>query len=240
MNHPIIAVVSRMVQEGDAEQAERALVALADDEGDLVLSGVIETMPPRDLVAILREHDASHPSIVGELVTPASFLGALAMEAKYNDRTHEALRGMINMVLFREDAPDPFIEALGDSEHGILALADYFSQYHEELEWFFQHGTLTFMESDSLELPEDDSDLEESEMGSAFRQPTDDFHDIKDCDWRELAWRLRCEHYGIFTELLKTLRGRARSAAGNDDVAEDDVDKILKGMGGNGKEESFL
>ncbi len=239
MKHPIIAVVSRMVQEGDPQEAERALVALADEEGDLILSEVIETMPPRDLVAILREHDASHPSIVGELVTPASFIRALAMEAKYNDRTHEALRGMINMVLFREDEPDPFIEAMGDSEHGILAFADYFSEYHEELEWFFQHGTLTFLECDPVDLPEDDSDLEESEMGSAFRQPTDSFQDIQDQDWRELAWRLRCEHYGVFTELLKTLRGRARSAAGHVAQADDEIDKLLKG-GKDDKEESFL
>ena len=237
MNHPIIAIVSRMVQEGDAQLAERALVAVADEEGDLVLSEVIEAMPARDLVAILREHDASHPSIIGVLVTPASFVKALAMEAKYNDRTHEALRGMINMVLFRDDEPDPFIEAMGDSEHGILALADYFSEYHEELELFFQNGTFNFLDCDPVELPKNDNDLEESEMGSSYRQPTDSLQDIQDQDWRELAWRLRCEHYSVFTELLKTLRGRARSAAGK--LEQTEADKPVK-TANDDKEESFL
>ena len=239
MNHPVIALISRMVQEGDPTKAESALVAVADEEGDFALMQVLEAMPARDLVAILREHDASHPSIAGELVTPASFVKVLAMEAKYTDVTHEALRGMMNMVIFRGDEPDAFLEAMGNSEHGILAFADYFSDYHDEVESFFQHGSFDFLDSDPIELSADDSDLEESEMGSEYRQPSDSLQEIRDQDWRELAWRLRCEHYGVFTEVLKTLRGRARSEAARLDGLGDGKGKPRKASGGD-KEESFL
>ena len=213
MKHPIIASVARMIRDGDAREAETALVAVADKEGDLVLAQVIAAMPPRDLVAILREHDSSRSSVVGELITPERFVAAVAMEAKYNDPTHDALRGMINMVIFREDDPDSFIEALGRSEAGLLALVDYFSDRHEELESFFQHGTFSHLDEAPAEVPEDDRDLADAEMGSSFRQPKDNLDEVQDRDWRELAWRLRCEHYETFAELLRIMRARARRAA---------------------------
>ena len=76
MKHPVIASVARMIRDGDAQEAATALVAVADKEGDLVLAQVIEAMPPRDLVAILREHDSSRSSVVGELITPERMIGA--------------------------------------------------------------------------------------------------------------------------------------------------------------------
>ena len=44
MKHPVIASVARMIRDGDAQEAETALVAVADKEGDLVL------MHPPDVV----------------------------------------------------------------------------------------------------------------------------------------------------------------------------------------------
>ena len=45
-------------------------------------------------------------------------------------------------------------------------------------------------------------------MGSSFRQPKDNLEEVQDRDWRELAWRLRCEHYETFAELLRIMRAR--------------------------------
>ena len=58
-----------------------------------------------------------------------------------------------------------------------------------------------------------DRDLGDAEMGSSFRQPKDNLEEVQDRDWRELAWRLRCEHYETFAELLRIMRARARRAA---------------------------
>jgi hypothetical protein len=60
---------------------------------------------------------------------------------------------------------------------------------------------------------------------------------VQDQDWRELSWRLRCEHYEIFREVLEVLRMRhqrslevpvalpksAQAQALDDDDDEDDV-----------------
>ena len=94
-----------------------------------------------------------------------------------------------------------------------MALVDYFSDRHEELESFFQHGTFSHIDEEPAVVPEDDRDLGDAEMGSSFRQPKDNLEEVQDRDWRELAWRLRCEHYETFAELLRIMRARARRAA---------------------------
>ena len=114
MSHPIVRAVSGLVYEGDIDGAERALAVLADQEGDRALAKVIEEMPPRDVVAILREHDASRPTVMAELISPQQFVAAVSLERDYRERRHESLRGMINAVVFAdEDRTDEFIEALG-------------------------------------------------------------------------------------------------------------------------------
>jgi hypothetical protein len=202
-----------MIQDGDARKAETALATFADTQGDLVLSSVIASMPSTDLVAILREHDGSRSSIVGELITPEHFVSVVAMESKYNDKTHDALRGMINMVVYRDQDPDPFIDALGHTDSGLLALVDYFSDRHSELESFFQFGSFGLFADESVEIPDDDTDLVESEMGSDLRQPKVGLPEVQDGDWRELAWHLRCKHYETFSDILRILRARIRQAS---------------------------
>jgi hypothetical protein len=212
MKHPVIAKVSQFVRGGDAREAETALVAVADTDGDLVLSSVIESMPPADIVAILREHDGSRASIIGQLITPEAFLKAVALEARYNDKTHDALRGMINMVIYREDDPDQFIEVLGESEAGMFALVDYFEGRHEDLEKLFQHGTLSSASQPIITIPENDADLTDTGSEKGFATPSDELHEVQDQDWKELAWRLRSDHFVLFSEILRVLRGRARAA----------------------------
>jgi len=240
VTHPIVKTVSGMVYEGDIASAERALAVLADAEGDFALAKVIDEMPPRDVVAILREHDSSKLSIVAELISPAQFVAAVAFERDYRDKHHEALRGMVNAVVFADESrTDDFIEALGTSETGLESLVDYFVDRHEEVERFFRVGSFDGADWDDVEgIPAHDGDLDQGELDDTTRRDVVALREVQDGDWRELAWRLRCEHYEIFRDLLQMLRQRHRRAiaepppkpavpAGGAAPADDDEDDVL-------------
>jgi hypothetical protein len=77
-----VKTVSGMVYEGDIANAERALMTVADQEGDRALALVIEEMPAKRPAAILREHDAARGSIIGELISPKQFLAAVSLERR--------------------------------------------------------------------------------------------------------------------------------------------------------------
>jgi hypothetical protein len=215
VTHPIVTTVSSMVYEGDIESAERALAVIADQEGDRALARIIEEMPARDVVAILREHDASRMSIVGELIAPEQFAAAVALERNYGERNHERLKGMINAVLFAdEDRTDDFIVALGASEDGLNALCDYFGDRHEEIERFFLNGSFNPHEGDEVdEIPKTNLDLQLGELDDDRRADVVALREVQDHDWHELAWRLRCEHYEIFRDMMEMLRARHHKAA---------------------------
>ena len=119
-NHlALIEKTQSLIAAGDIVGAEAALVALADDEGDAALMVVLEQLPPKDVLAVIREYDNSKESVVGLLVTPAQFARAVVIEKLYKDLTRTHLRGMVNAVIFREDAdPVEFLTAIGDLEGG--------------------------------------------------------------------------------------------------------------------------
>jgi hypothetical protein len=80
---------------------------LADTEGDGALMVVLEQLPPKDILAVIREYDNSKESIVNLLVTPISmFARAVVIEKQYKDLSRTHLRGMMNAVIFRDGA-DP-------------------------------------------------------------------------------------------------------------------------------------
>jgi hypothetical protein len=215
VTHPIVTTVSGLVYEGDIDSAERALAVLADQEGDFALARVIEEMPPRDVVAILREHDSSKLSIVGELISPKAFVAAVALERDYRDRNHDALRGMVNAVVFADESrTDAFIEALGASEDGLNALVDYCSDRHEEIERFFRNGSFSQQEGDEIDgIPTSNGDLQVGELDETTGRDVVQLREVQDHDWRELVWRLRCEHYDVFRDMLEMLRARHHKAA---------------------------
>lgn len=238
MTHPIVKTVSGLVYEGDIDSAERALAVIADQEGDRALARIIEEMPPRDLVAILREHDASRMSIVGELISPAQFAAAVALERAYNEKNHDRLRGMVNAVVFAdEDRSDDYIVALGAGESGLNALCDYFSDRHEELERFFRNGTFNPHEGEEVDgIPVSNLDLQLGELDEDSARDVVPLREVQDHDWHELTWRLRCDHYEVFRDMMEMLRARHHRAAamppppkpkplglGLDDDDEDDV-----------------
>ena len=102
--HPTVIKTAELVLAGDLEGAERALANFADQEGDTALIALLDQVAPKDLLAMLREYDGARQSILNLVVTPKQFADAVVLETLYGEYSHARLRGMINAVLYREDA----------------------------------------------------------------------------------------------------------------------------------------
>lgn len=235
MNHlALIAKTQTLIAAGDIVGAESALVELADTEGDAALMVVLDLLPPKDILAVIREYDNSKESVVNLLVTPEQFARAVVIEKQYKDLTRTHLRGMVNSVIFREDAdPLAFLTAIGDLEGGSEALADYFTEKWSRVESFARTGTFDAME-DTGEL------MSKSALqATAYARPNLEQDEIADHDWMELAWLLRYQCPDLFIEMLSVLRAKARAhdlgEGEEDDDAEEDDGKVETGDTDRGK-----
>lgn len=205
MTHSVIIQATSLIQSGDIVRAEALLTALVETEGDTALVEVLDEMPSKDLLAVIREYDASKQSLLNLLITPEQFARAVVLDRLYGDESHEHLRGMINSVLFREDAnTSDFINAIAELEYGYEALADYLSDRADEIV-----GTLNALETEEFSRAE-----------------------ISDHDWKELTWLLRHEHPDIYDVVYAILKARiqerssaeAELAHGEDEVAKTETD----------------
>lgn len=221
MNHlALIQKTQTLIAAGDIVGAESALVELADAEGDRALMVVLEQLPPKDILAVIREYDNSKESVVNLLVTPEQFARAVVIEKQYKDLTRTHLRGMMNAIIFREDAdPLEFLTAIGDLEGGSEALADYFTEKWDRVEAFAYHGTFE-ASRDTGEL------ISRAELQErAYERPRVELDDVADHDWMEMAWLLRYQIPDLFIEMLTVLRAKARAHdAGLEDDAEDEME----------------
>lgn len=189
MSNALIIKAAALIGAGDIEGAEFALVSLVDTEGDNALVAVLDELPPKDLLAVIREYDSSKESVINLLVTPEQFARAVVMEKHYGDRTHRHLRGMINSVLFRDDAePGEFIEAIAEIDGGTETLIDYLSEHDEAVVHFGAFGTF------NPHHTEDGDEIEKSEAS--------------DRDWKELTWLLKHDHPRAFDNILPELKRR--------------------------------
>ena len=178
MTKALITQATSLIQSGDIVRAEALLTALVETEGDHALVEVLDDMPSKDLLAVIREYDSSKQSILNLLVTPDQFARAVVLDRLYGERSHEHLRGMINAVIFREDADaNEFIEAIAELEFGYEAFADYLSDRAEEIV-----GTSNALDTDDISRSE-----------------------ISDHDWKEMTWLLRHEHADIYANVLVLL-----------------------------------
>lgn len=220
----LIAQTQSLIAAGDIVGAESALVALADAEGDQALMVVMEQLPPKDILAVIREYDSSKESIMNLLVTPEMFARAVVLEKQYKDLTHTHLRGMVNAVIFREEAdPIEFMDALGNMEGGVDALADYFAEKWGRIESFARCGSFDTAEDDGQMLSR--ADLQ----ASAHGRPVVEQDEVADQDWMELAWILRYQCPDLFIEMLLVLRARAQAfmrGQVEDDEPEEDDGKV--------------
>ena len=220
----LIEKTQSLIAAGDIVAAEAALVELADAEGDRALMVVLEQLPPKDILAVIREYDNSRESVVNLLVTPEQFARAVVIEKQYKDLTRTHLRGMVNAIVFREDAdPVAFLNAIGDLEGGADALADYFTEKWSRVEAFARSGT--------FDASEDDGDLlsESALLANAYVKPRVDEDEVADRDWMQLAWLLRHDCPDLFVEMLLVLRAKVRAfdaAQGDSTDADEDDGKV--------------
>jgi hypothetical protein len=220
----LIAKTQSLIASGDIVAAEAALVELADAEGDHALMVVLEQLPPKDILAVIREYDNSKESVINLLVTPAMFARAVVIEKQYKDLSRTHLRGMMNSVIFREDGdPVEFLTAIGELEGGSEALADYFTEKWSRIEAFARSGTFDAVEDDGEILSET------ALLASAYVKPRVEEDEVADQDWMQLAWLLRHECPDLFIEMLLVLRAKARAhdlGLGEEDEAEEDDDRV--------------
>ncbi len=228
MNHlALITKTQTLIAAGDIVGAESALVELADAEGDSALMVVLEQLPAKDILAVIREYDNSKESVINLLVSPQQFARAVVIEKQYKDLTRTHLRGMVNAIIFREDAePLEFLNAIGDLEGGSEALADYFSDQWSRVEAFARTGTFEAMEDHGEMLSQT------ALLASAYARPLLSQDEVADRDWMQLAWILRYECPDLFIEMLMVLRAKASAHdAGllEDEDAEEDDGKVETG-----------
>ena len=220
----LIAKTQSLIASGDIVAAEAALVELADTEGDQALMVVLEQLPPKDILAVIREYDNSKESVINLLVSPEQFARAVVIEKQYKDLTRTHLRGMMNATIFREDADTvEFLTAIGDLEGGAEALADYFSEKWSRVDAFARTGT--------FETVEDDGDIlsESALLGSAYIKPRVEEDEVADQDWMQLAWILRHKLPDLFIEMLLVLRAKARAhdlGLSEEEGSGEDDDKV--------------
>ena len=234
MNHlALIEKAQSLIAAGDIVAAESALVELADTEGDRALMVVLEQLPAKDILAVIREYDNSKESIINLMVTPEQFARAVVIEKQYKDLTRTHLRGMVNSIIFRPDADTlTFLEAIGNLEGGSEALADYFSEKWSRIEAFARCGTFDTVEDDGEMLSET------ALYASAHAKPRLEQDEVADQDWMELAWLLRYECPDLFIEMLLVLRAKVRAFdAGQGEEEDDDEDdgKVETGDTDRGK-----
>ncbi len=234
MNHlALIEKTQTLIAAGDIVGAESALVELADTEGDSALMVVLDLLPPKDILAVIREYDNSKESVINLLVTPAQFARAVVIEKLYKDLTRTHLRGMVNSIIFREDAdPLEFLNAIGDLDGGSEALADYFSEKWSRVEAFARSGTFDAVEDHGEMLSQT------ALLASAYAKPRVEQDEIADRDWMQLAWVLRYECPDLFIEMLMVLRAKVSAhdaGVAEEEAAEEDDGKVETGDTDRGK-----
>lgn len=202
MTHLVVVEATNLIQSGDIVRAEAVLTALVETEGDNALIEVLDDIPSKDLLAVIREYDSSKQSLLNLLITPEQFARVVVLERLYKDMSHEQLRGMMNSVIFREDADaSEFIEAIAELEFGYETFADYLSDRAEEI------VGETFAALDT-------EDISRSE--------------ISDHDWKELTWLLRHEHSDIYNIVLVLLKAKLQERIIPEVVLTGEDDEVIE------------
>jgi hypothetical protein len=157
----------------------------------------------------------------------------VVIEKQYKDLTRTHLRGMVNSIIFRDDAdPLAFLTAIGDLEGGSDALADYFSEKWSRVEAFARGGSFDAMDDHGEMLSQDEL------LAKAYEKPKLEQDEVADQDWMQMTWLLRYELPDLFIEMLLVLRAKASAfdaGFGDDEALDDDDGKVETGDTDRGK-----
>jgi len=249
--HPVVLKSSQLILAGDIAGAERALVAIADQEGDHALVSILDDMPPKDLLAVMREFDSSKESVVNMVVTPEQFARAIVLEKKYGDRTGERLRAMMNAVIHRDShTVCEYLEEIAETDGGSGTLADYFADRFDEVFSFASTGNFRpQFDPDSVAKTHNTwlmEKIEEIDHGLGFgnsienSRPLLSRSEIADGDWMETAWVLRYELPDAFEEVMLTLRDRVQKLLDQTDDSPAALARNASGEAADDEEESAI
>ncbi|MEB0138597.1 MULTISPECIES: hypothetical protein [unclassified Undibacterium] len=225
---PALIEAQSLIQAGDIAAAESALANIAETEGDKALVAALDSFPPKDLLAIIREYDASKESLVNLVVTPEQFAQAVVLERRYGDQTHEQLRGMVNSVIFRDGAdPAEFLYEIAEVEGGYDALVDYLLDRTQMVEHFYRYATFDLYEygdGAKTEALEDDLMTIGRDRNEESGPPSD-MANLEDRDWMQVTYILRYELPEIFREVLMKLRARYQAYLAN--LQQDELESLV-------------
>ncbi|MFZ6690697.1 hypothetical protein [Undibacterium sp. SXout20W] len=217
MTLPALIEAQNLILAGDIAGAEFALANIAETQGDKALVAALDDFPSKDLLAIIREYDASKESLVNLLVTPEQFAQAVVLERRYGDQTHEQLRGMINSVIFREGAdPAEFLYEIAEVDGGYDALVDYLLDRTQMVEHFYRYATFDLYEyGDGAKTQAQEDDLMNIDRDTESLASPLDMANLEDRDWMQVTYILRYELPEIFREVLMKLRARYKAYLAN-------------------------
>ena len=225
---PALIEAQSLIQAGDIAGAESALANIAETEGDKALVAALDSFPPKDLLAIIREYDTSKESLVNLVVTPEQFAQAVVLERRYGDQTHEQLRGMVNSVIFRDGAdPAEFLYEIAEVDGGYDALVDYLLDRTQMVEHFYRYATFDLYEygdGAKTEALEDDLMTIGRDRNEESGPPSD-MANLEDRDWMQLTYILRYELPEIFREVLMKLRARYQAYLAN--LQQDEFESLV-------------
>ena len=217
MTLPALIEAQNLILAGDIAGAEYALANIAETQGDKALVAALDDFPSKDLLAIIREYDASKESLVNLLVTPEQFAQAVVLERRYGDQTHEQLRGMVNSVIFREGAdPAEFLYEIAEVDGGYDALVDYLLDRTQMVEHFYRYATFDLYEyGDGAKTQAQEDDLMNLDRDTESLASPLDMANLEDRDWMQVTYILRYELPEIFREVLMKLRARYKAYLAN-------------------------
>ncbi len=217
MTLPAVIEAQSLILAGDIAGAEFALASIAETHGDKALVAALDDLPAKDLLAVIREYDASKESLVNLLVTPEQFAQAVVLERRYGDQTHEQLRGMINSVIFRDGAdPAEFLYEIAEVDGGYDALVDYLLDRTQMVEHFYKYATFDLYEyGDGERTAAREDDLMNLDHDNEGLASPLDMANLEDHDWMQVTYILRYELPEIFREVLMKLRARYKTYLAN-------------------------
>ncbi len=229
MTQLVIKEARELILAGEIAKAEAHLVVLAEQEGDHALVEVLDEMAPKDVLAVIREFDASKESVVSLVVSPEQFVQAIVLERQYGEPIEKyvpRLRNTMNAVMHRSPAAcAEVLDYLVEHDDGVRLLADYFTDHYDALLTLAYHGVFeadvdlekaftpkSAITWDAERVDELDQGLE---IGDAIEMVRVRMSrsEVADGDWMETAWVLRHEFSDTFELLIIEIQDRLSRAA---------------------------